>query len=258
MKTLLIVAAMAASLVTTVNCQVEDLGSGLAGTNGVPTAEAHGTLLLGAPLEIVVTNAAPNASGTLVFGGSTSYLPIFGGILVPTPEGDIPVTTDANGNAEVVVTTWDPEFASPIYFQFVVVDSGAPSGFAFSNALSITALSTPVKHTSSAATAAFSGYTVTFAGSGVGNGAPTITDISITASGGTATSYTLGSQPPSGGAPPAGTAYQTGTNETPKFAFPTGAIPAGATVCFTIKYPNSNGNITHSFPQDTTNGFTNN
>lgn len=113
-----------------------NLGSGLAGTNGVPSLLATGALSAGSPLTLSLSGALADATANLVAGVTLLDAPFKGGIMVPKPEFVIPSTTDANGELQLG-TTW-PANSPPgvtVYLQFWVDDPGGPQGFSASNAV---------------------------------------------------------------------------------------------------------------------------
>ncbi|MFT7463626.1 MAG: hypothetical protein ACI9EF_001971 [Pseudohongiellaceae bacterium] len=60
-----------------------DLGSGLVGTNGVPSLIGEGTLLAGDPLSVTLNSALENSTAWLAMGLSTINASFKGGVLVP-------------------------------------------------------------------------------------------------------------------------------------------------------------------------------
>ena len=117
-----------------------DLGHSLAGTHGAPILNGSGTLLVGDPVTLSLTNALENATTYFVTGLTEVNLPFYGGILVPAfsaPNGlFLALITDGAG--ELVLTdTWPSGIPSgtSLYFQHWIVDPGGPFGFAASNAV---------------------------------------------------------------------------------------------------------------------------
>jgi len=114
------------------------LGGALAGTFGEPSLVGTGALAGGDPVDLSLGNALPNSTSTLVLGLSAINAPFKGGLLVPSPDilvGGLPV--DGSGNHQIL-DTWPAGMGSGLTFwcQHWIVDAGAPSGFAASNAVS--------------------------------------------------------------------------------------------------------------------------
>ena len=118
----------------------EDLGDGLAGTQGVPVLEGDGTLLPADPVSLALSHALAFAPATLVVGFSEVGAPLKGGVLVPSP--DMLVTgfvTDGSGSLTLNAawpTGVPPGFS--VWLQQWIVDAGAPQGLAASNGLRAT------------------------------------------------------------------------------------------------------------------------
>ena len=114
-----------------------DLGNGLAGSQGVPQLTGVGTLKPGQGFALQIAGAAPNAQAILVYGNQAVYLPLLDGVLVPLPQGvNHSMTTNALGNL-LFPSSW-PLGVPPgvtLYFQFGVIDPGAPLGLAATNGL---------------------------------------------------------------------------------------------------------------------------
>jgi len=116
---------------------VENLGGGLAGTNGIPSMGVAGMLAPGDNVVFSLDNAAPNTIATLVVGSSIANVPIFGGIIIPNPEILLTATTDATGHAEIIVP-WTEGLMGTTFWQWGAVDSGAVQGWSMSNAVAVT------------------------------------------------------------------------------------------------------------------------
>ncbi len=115
-----------------------ELGSGLAGTHGIPRAGGAGTLDPNSDGFVSLTHAFAGASGILCISGTRAATPILGGTLVPGfPLLDLPFVTSSSGTFiwPFVVPPGVPSGAN-LYFQFLVVDPAAVQGIAFSNAFS--------------------------------------------------------------------------------------------------------------------------
>ena len=115
----------------------QDLGFGLAGTEGEPNLFAVGDLVGGEPLVMVLNDAFPSSIDLLVVGFSPINLPFFGGTLVPNPNvvlGPFPI--DPLGDFIFSAPT-PPGLPSglTLFFQSIVADPGAPLGASLSNGL---------------------------------------------------------------------------------------------------------------------------
>ncbi len=118
-----------------------DLGSGLAGTGGVPVATGSGLPCVGTTVSVDLTGARPNASAWLAVGIGQLNAPFKGGLLVPniTVGGAfIPSPTDGAG-AVSLPSTWPAGVVAgvPLDFQFWVQDPAGVAGFAASNGLEL-------------------------------------------------------------------------------------------------------------------------
>jgi hypothetical protein len=111
----------------------EDLGSGVAGVNGVPTLDGKGGLLASTTTVLDLDNARPLAPVMLVVG--TALKLTQGGLLVPTPDIVVQgLSTDDSGSLDFAFA-WPAGLPSgfTMYYQFVVSDPAAPGGQARSN-----------------------------------------------------------------------------------------------------------------------------
>jgi hypothetical protein len=115
-----------------------DLGQSLAGTNGAPELSGTGTLATGSPITFTLRNANANAPSVLVIGTARLNLPLFGGVLVPSPDLLIQLNTDGAGGALLNLSTPAMPSGTTLYLQHWVFDLGAPSGLAVSNAVAAT------------------------------------------------------------------------------------------------------------------------
>ena len=101
-----------------------DLGSGLAGTTGVPLFIGSGPLKGGTALTLTLANAAPSSAGILVVGVSQLDAPFFGGTMVPALDIILPIATNVSGDL-VLPAVW-PSGLPPgvsIYMQCWVINS---------------------------------------------------------------------------------------------------------------------------------------
>lgn len=115
----------------------EDLGNALAGTNGSPSLIGSGRQIGGELVQFGLQNGLPGSPAALVLGFSALNLPLFGGVLVPSPDLSVPgLTLDGNGEVSVALTypTGLPS-ALELYLQYWFLDGGAAQGLAATNAL---------------------------------------------------------------------------------------------------------------------------
>jgi poly(3-hydroxybutyrate) depolymerase len=134
------IAAGAASIVTiTAAAAFTDLGNGLAGTFGVPALDGHGATLPGSPVSFTVSGALPQSIGLLGLGASTLYVPLLGGVLVPSPDVVVPFALDAIGAASVPATWPNVPPGTSLYLQAIVLDPAPIEGIAWTNGLRATA-----------------------------------------------------------------------------------------------------------------------
>jgi len=118
-----------------------DLGSGLAGSSGVPVQDGFGSLVAGESMTVSLDDAVPNSTAWLVLGVSELSAPLLGGVLVPNPDPPgslIPIPTGAQGGY-TLNATWPAGIPSgfTVWAQSWVVDAGGPHGYAASNGLSL-------------------------------------------------------------------------------------------------------------------------
>jgi hypothetical protein len=113
-----------------------DLGGGLAGLLGVPTAGGTGTLQAGTPLNLTLANAAPLAPTWLVVGLTRIDAPFKGGVMIPDVDAVLPFSVGSTG-ALALASTWPAGVPSGVdlYFQWWVSDAAGVKGFAASNGL---------------------------------------------------------------------------------------------------------------------------
>lgn len=118
-----------------------DLGDALAGVAGEPEHRGCGFLAPGETIELALASAAPSAVAFLVIGAGNASFPLFGGVLVPTPDTILVAPTNASGEASVLVplaVTIPP--GTTRYSQYWIVDAAAPMGWAVSNAVQVISL----------------------------------------------------------------------------------------------------------------------
>jgi len=119
-----------------------DLGYGL-GTKqtGTPELMGSGPMTANSMTTITLTKARPSTIGVFIVGAAAfpNPVPVFGGMVVPNFAlgGLIVGATNAQGKVSVSF----PHFSSipkgaHLYYQWAILDSNAPQGFTFSNAIS--------------------------------------------------------------------------------------------------------------------------
>lgn len=114
------------------------LGGDRPGIVGAPVHYTSGTWAAGTPVTIAVENIDPALNiGICVFGTVPVNLPIFGGVIVPSPDV-VNVVVGAGGAAALGSFVVPPGLTGlAFYTQWASFDLGVPSGeFAFSNAQS--------------------------------------------------------------------------------------------------------------------------
>lgn len=115
------------------------VGSGLAGSLGVPKLLGYSRLTALAPVRLVLTQARPLAAAAFVIGASRSDLPFLGGILVPTPQAIVSLVTDTTGTIDLATTVpAGLPSGAKFYLQAWIADPLGMHGAASSNALEIT------------------------------------------------------------------------------------------------------------------------
>jgi hypothetical protein len=114
-----------------------DQGNGLAGTNGVPVLTGSGTLAPSTPIGLLLTNALPGSTTTLIIGLTAINAPFKGGVLVPAPNILLPGLLTGPSGSLALVSPWPAGIPSGValYVQAWIHDAAAVKGFAASNAL---------------------------------------------------------------------------------------------------------------------------
>ncbi|MHC5212375.1 MAG: choice-of-anchor tandem repeat NxxGxxAF-containing protein [Planctomycetota bacterium] len=116
----------------------EDLGSSLAGSNGLPRLAGTGSLIVGDPGALRVVDALPLAPVFLLAGFSIVNQPFRGGTLVPSVDvAPLLFFSDPGGVLDLPWTSWPPGLppCSEFVLQAWIVDAGGPFGAAASNGL---------------------------------------------------------------------------------------------------------------------------
>ena len=114
-----------------------NLGSGLAGTAGIPLLMGEGALSGGSAGSLKLSAAASLAPALLFVATSSSPASFKCGTLVPVPVLSAVVgRTDGSGAILLAWSSWPPGVTGiELFFQYAVQDVAAPCGVALSNAL---------------------------------------------------------------------------------------------------------------------------
>jgi hypothetical protein len=115
-----------------------DIGFGLAGVSGIPSLVGTGTMVVGTPNSIDLTNAAPGATAVLFLSFSSTPTPFKGGTLATVPVFvTFTLGTDGTGSVSLPVPSWPSGLPTgfELYLQYGVVDAAGPLGVALSNAV---------------------------------------------------------------------------------------------------------------------------
>ena len=117
-----------------------DLGSGLAGTSGIPSLAGNGTLEAGTTGSLVLTAANPSAQSLLFVSLSSTPAAFKGGTLVPVPPlVSVPLVTLPEGTLSFPFT-WPAGVptGTALWFQYAISDQAAIQQVSLSNALEAT------------------------------------------------------------------------------------------------------------------------
>ena len=119
--------------------RIVDLRNGLAGTGGVPTLGAAGTLVAGDPFQLSLVGMLPSTNAHLFISPFAVNAPFKGGVLVPGVGAPGLLVSLPTGPAGAVVlnAAWPGGLPSDfsLYFQAWIQDPAGPAGFAASNGL---------------------------------------------------------------------------------------------------------------------------
>jgi hypothetical protein len=111
------------------------VASGLAGTGGLtPALVGSGGTSPGGPVALTLSQGLANTTGFLFLGFTTINAPFKGGVMVPSPDVIVPITTDATGG--VVISSPYPSGVPsdvPVWSQAWLNDAGAILGVSASN-----------------------------------------------------------------------------------------------------------------------------
>ena len=122
------------------SAQWDDLGYGLAGTDGVPSLVGQGTLETGSAGTLKLAHAKPGALALLFISALSIPTPFKGGVLATVPPLlSVTLFTSPSGTINLAWPSW-PAGApgSTLYFQYGIADPAGPVGVALSNALRAT------------------------------------------------------------------------------------------------------------------------
>ncbi len=114
-----------------------ELGHALAGSQGSPKLSPAGSLAPSTSVSLSLTHGAAAAPVALVIGASGMFAPLYGGVLVPSPDivfGGL--VTDATGSI-LLSGTWPTGVPAGVelYFQEWMIDGAGIFGFSSSNAV---------------------------------------------------------------------------------------------------------------------------
>jgi hypothetical protein len=114
-----------------------DLGSGLAGTSGVPSLVGAGPLTAGSTGTLTLAGAAPSAVCALFVSIASAPAPFKCGTLVPVPVAiQLTLATNGSGILPLAWGAWPSGLSgASLYFQYAIADGAAVCGTALSNAL---------------------------------------------------------------------------------------------------------------------------
>lgn len=93
------------------------VGDSLAGPSGFSSLRAEGLLEAGSTITIEAPNGPPNARIAFVLGLDAGETPFLGGVLVPTPDVIVSMTTDGDGGALISRTWRDGSPDAEVYVQ---------------------------------------------------------------------------------------------------------------------------------------------
>jgi hypothetical protein len=115
-----------------------DIGFGHAGVSGIPTLVGTGTMVVGSPNAINLSNAAAGAVSVLFISTASTPSPFKGGTLATVPVFlTFTVTTSGSGTYAIPVPSWPAGLPSgfEIFLQYGIADGAASAGTALSNAI---------------------------------------------------------------------------------------------------------------------------
>jgi trimeric autotransporter adhesin len=110
-----------------------DGGAPLANARRAPRLTGDGRLLPGARTRWRLSSATENSLGVFVAGAARIDVPMFGGVLVPSPDALLLWVTDAAGTATFELPWPGPLPGASLWTQGWVLDPTGPQGFTASN-----------------------------------------------------------------------------------------------------------------------------
>ena len=125
--------------------EVSNYGTALAGTNGVPTIGTTDRPVIGAPITFEYGNSLGAATpGAMLIGSSKASQPLFGGtiLVTPVPNGIASLSLQAGTTTKTYPFPNDSGLVgTSVFYQLVVLDSGAVQGLSLSDGLDVRASS---------------------------------------------------------------------------------------------------------------------
>jgi arylsulfatase B len=115
-----------------------NLGGGVGGIVGVPELVGTGSLVSGTTTTITLSQAASHAAGAVVLGWAVGNAPFLCGVMIPTVDNLIWVTTDSVGRVTGTVPWPALPPLTQVTFQAWIGDAAAPCGYSASNGLTAT------------------------------------------------------------------------------------------------------------------------
>jgi len=115
-----------------------DIGFGLAGVSGVPVLTGTGTMVVGTPNSVDLTNAAPSALAVQFASLASTPAPFKGGTLATIPVLlSTTLGTSGGGTIPIAIASWPGGLppGTSIYVQYAIVDAVGPVGVSLSNAI---------------------------------------------------------------------------------------------------------------------------
>jgi hypothetical protein len=106
-----------------------ELGNG----RRAPHLRGDGRLHAGTPVRWQLSSANETSLGVLVLGTTTVNVPVFGGVLIPSPDATALLATDDVGVAPFAILWPGPLSGIEVHAQAWVLDAGGPEGLTASN-----------------------------------------------------------------------------------------------------------------------------
>ncbi len=114
-------------------------GTGLAGTNGIPTLTSNAPAVFGTTINLMATNSpGVPTQGVLFAGTSPLALSFFGGTVLTLPLVSVGVIIPAAGlTVPLPVPTLSCGVGNTLYFQVLQLDNASPLGISFTDGLRV-------------------------------------------------------------------------------------------------------------------------